>query len=109
MTRLIRSWPTSTPYSSRRCGLDVADAHPARVQGDDLLVEAREAALVLAHDLRLERALTVARLLDPDRAVLGVQRFPAATVAGVADAAGRRLPRLVTEVLAQLGVHRAFD
>ena len=33
---------------------DLAGRHPARVHRDDLVVEAREAALVLRHDLRLE-------------------------------------------------------
>jgi len=36
--------------------LDLAHRHAARVHPNDLLVEAREAALVLAHDSRLEAA-----------------------------------------------------
>ena len=37
--------------------LDVAHRHPARVHREDLVVEAVEAALMLLHQLRLERAV----------------------------------------------------
>jgi len=58
------------------------------VHADDPLVEAAEAALVLGHDLRREAAGPVAWLLDPHRAVLGVNRLRRDPVAGVADTAG---------------------
>jgi hypothetical protein len=85
---------------------DVADAHPAPVHRDDLVVEAVEATLVLAHDLRLEAALAVARLLDPHAPVPGVDRLRRRTVSRIARPAGRSLSMLVAEMLAQLGRHR---
>jgi hypothetical protein len=45
-------------------GLDVADGHAARVERQNLLVEAGEARLPLLDDLRLERAVAVTRDLD---------------------------------------------
>ena len=44
--------------------LDVASRHPLGVKGEDLLVEARHATLVFADQLRLERAVSVARRGD---------------------------------------------
>lgn len=40
--------------------LDLAHRYAACVHGDDLVVKAGEAALMLANELRLERALAVA-------------------------------------------------
>jgi hypothetical protein len=54
--------------------LDVTDGHAARVERDDLLVEAREPPLPLLHQDRLEAAITVARHLDVDVADLGLCR-----------------------------------
>jgi hypothetical protein len=90
-------------------GLDVADAHPARVERDDLVVKAVEAALVLGHDLRFERPLPVARRADPHRPVLGMQRLGRRAVAAVPGPARRRMAALIAEVVGQLGVHRALD
>jgi len=41
--------------------LDLARAHAAGVQGNDLLVEAGEAALVLGDELRVEPTVPIAR------------------------------------------------
>ena len=86
--------------------LDVARRQPARVEREDLVVEALEAPLALADDLRLEAAVAVPRRLDPDRPVLGRKRLRGRAVAGVAGPAGRLLVRLVAEMLGQLGLHR---
>ena len=88
--------------------LDVAHREPARVERDDLLVKPREAALALAHDLGVKRALAVPGRLDPHRPVLGGKRLRRAAIAGVARSARRLLMRLVAEVLGQLGAHRAL-
>jgi hypothetical protein len=53
------------PVRLAQVRLDGADAHPARIHGDDPVVEACEAAPVLRHDLRLEAPAAIARLLDP--------------------------------------------
>src|SRR2546421_134768 len=45
-----------------------------RVHRDDLLIEAREAALMRRRDPRLERALPITGQLDLDRPVIGDQR-----------------------------------
>jgi len=97
------------PVQLTQVRLDVTHRHAARVQGDDLLVEAAEASLVPGHDHRLEAADPVAWLLDPHRAVLGMHRLLAEAVAGVAGAARWRLTALVAQVVRQLGVHRPLD
>jgi hypothetical protein len=86
--------------------LNVAHREPTRIQREDLVVEPLEAALALAHDLRLKRALAVPWRLDPHRPVLGRKRLRTRAVAGVAGAAGRLLVRLIAKVLGQLGRHR---
>ena len=40
---------------------DLANAHAARIHGDDLLIEVRETALIFGDQLRVERAGPVAR------------------------------------------------
>ena len=44
---------------------------PRAVEREDLLVEPLEAALALAHDLRLKAAVAIPRRVDPHRPVLG--------------------------------------
>ena len=79
---------------------------PARVEREDLVVEALEAPLTLPDDLRLERPLPIPRRARPDRPVLGRKRLRGRAVTGVAGAAGRLLVRLVAEMLGQLRRHR---
>ena len=55
--------------------LDVARAHPARVHGDDLLVETGKTALVLADQHRVESALTVPGNVQHDALAAGVDRL----------------------------------
>lgn len=52
---------------------------------------------------RLEAALAVTRLADPDRAVIGQERLGRRAVARLARPARRRLAVLVAQVLGQLG------
>ena len=57
--------------------LNLTHRQPAAVERDDLVVEAREASLVFANQLRLERALTIPRHLDRHRPVSSVSTvFP---------------------------------
>ena len=85
---------------------DVSDRQPARVERQDLVVEAHKAALALAHDPRLKRAVAIPGRVDPHRPVLGRERLRRRAVARVARPAGRLLMRLVAQVLGQLDVHR---
>ena len=45
-------------------GLNLADGQPARIEGEDLVVEAGEPPLVLGNEQRLEGALAIARDVD---------------------------------------------
>jgi hypothetical protein len=85
------------------------DRHAAGVEAEDPLVEAGQPGLALGDQLRLERALAVARSPDVDRPELGLHRLRRRAVADVAGAAGRRLPGRVAQVLAQLGAERRLD
>jgi len=89
--------------------LDLAGRHPARVQREDLLVEAVERTGVLGHDPRLERRVAVARQLDRHRPVDRPQRLLRDPVTPVLLLFGRHLAGRVAEVLFQLGAGRALD
>ena len=89
--------------------LDLAHRHAARVHGDDLVVKAGEAPLVLADELRLEAAGAVARHLDGQRAGVGQHRLGALAVAVVGRAFRLGLARRIAQVLAHLGAQRALD
>src|SRR6266508_3897105 len=89
--------------------LDLARRHPARVQGEDLLVEAVEGAGVLGHDPRLERGVAVARQLDRDRPVDRAQRLRRDAVAPVRLRLRRLRTRRVAEMLLQLGAGSPLD
>ena len=60
MTRLIVSRPISR-RRARQVRADVADAHAAGVEPQDLVVQARQPGLALADQLRLKAAVAVAR------------------------------------------------
>jgi hypothetical protein len=85
---------------------DVAHGHPSRVERDDVVVEALQPPLMLAHQLRLKRPHPVARPLDPHLAVLATKRLRARPVASVTDPARRSLPRHRAETIGQLGRQR---
>ena len=89
--------------------LDLAHRHAARIQRQDLVVEADPAGLVLGDQLRLEAAKAVARDRDRQCAELALERLAAAAVAGVADRIGHRLVAVVAEVLGHLGIKCLLD
>jgi hypothetical protein len=62
--------------------LNLPHGHPTCVEGEDLVVKPREAALVFRNQARLERAVAIARHLNRQRAVVGQHRFPARAVCG---------------------------
>jgi hypothetical protein len=89
--------------------LDLARRQPARVKRDHLVVEARQAALALLHQLRIEIAVAIARHLDREFARVGqhvLRRHPVARVAGVPAFGG---VLLVAEVRRQFALQGAFD
>ena len=80
---------------------DLARAHASGVHRDHLVVEAREAALVLGDQLGIEAGLPVARDLQIQLAAVGEDRLAAIAVAAVA-----RL--LTSEMMVHLGIQRAL-
>ena len=61
VTRLISSGDTDTPYISSRWARTSDWLRPRGVQGDHLLIEARNPVLALLHQLRLEATVAVSR------------------------------------------------
>ena len=80
---------------------DLAGAHAAGVHRDDLVVEARKAALVLGDQLRIKARLAVARHLQLDLAGVGDDPLFAIAVSPIA-----RL--LAGEMMVHLGVENPF-
>ena len=89
--------------------LDLAGRHPARVERQDLVVEAVEAAGVLGHDPRLETRVAVAWQLDRDRPVDRPQRLTARAVTTIVLLLGRLAARPIPEMLTQLSARSALD
>jgi len=63
---------------------DFAGRHAAQIHRNDLVVEPREAGLVLGDDLRLETPLPVSPCLQLDLAEIAFQFLLADAIAGVA-------------------------
>ena len=80
---------------------DLAGAHAARIHRNDLVVEAREAALVFGDQLRIKAGLAVARHHQLDLPAVGDDRLLAITISPVA-----RL--LAGEKMIHLGVENPF-
>ena len=81
---------------------DLPRRHAACVHRDDLVVEARETALVFRHDLGLEAAVPVAGKIDLDRPMVGDQRLRRPAVAAIRLALRRLTRELVAKMLSQL-------
>ena len=105
----MNSGLTSVPYCSAWEALDLAYRHAAGVHGDDLVVEAGEAALVLGDEQRLEAAFAVARHVNPYRPILGQDGLAAHPIAVVAAIVRPRLAGRVAQVVGELGPQRALD
>src|SRR5882762_11251866 len=88
--------------------LDVANAHAARVQRQHLVVEALEPALVLAHQLRLERPRPISRDPNLDRPSLRLHPLVGVAVAAVALATALDGVSLEAQVLSQLSVQHSL-
>ena len=89
--------------------LNLAHRHPARVERQDLVVEAGEAPLVLGDQPRLEGALAIARHLDRQRAIVGQDRLPARPIAMIGRVVRLGAARRIAQVVGQLAAERALD
>jgi hypothetical protein len=89
--------------------LDFAYRHATGVHGDDFVVKACEAPLVLADELGLKCPSAVSGDFDGQRATVRQYRLGALAIAVVACVCGLGLARRVAKVLAQLGPKSAFD
>ena len=87
----------------------VAGAHAAGINGEDLVVEAPELAVVASDELGLEGALTVTRDLDLEGALVAAELLGGRSVATVGLALRGLLSALVAEVVGDLGLEGAVD
>ncbi len=83
---------------------DLAHTHAARIHGDDLVVEVREAALVFGDQLRVKGAGPVPRDRQPHLRGAGQNRLLRDAVAAV----GVAFDPLFPKVLVELGVQNAL-
>src|SRR5262249_29434275 len=93
----------------REEALDLADRHSPRIQREHLVVEAREAALVLADQARFKRAVAIARHRDRHRAIVGQDRLPARAVAVIGDVVRLRTAGRIAQMMRELTAQRALD
>ena len=84
--------------------LDLADRHAARVHRHDLLVEARETALIARDQLRIEAPLPVVWNLDVDLRRLGENGLLRIAVAMI----GLSRRCFAFKMIVQLGVQNPF-
>jgi hypothetical protein len=89
--------------------LNLTHRHAARVEAQNLVVEAVEPRLAFGDQQWLEAAGPVARDGNIDLAILGQNRLRARAVAVVAAAAARRIALLVAKMLTQLRAKRTLD
>ena len=89
--------------------MDLASAHPAGVQRQHLVVEARKPRLPFLDERRLKRTVAVPRNLDLDLAVVGPEPLGGLAVARVVTRGIAALTLVVAEVLAHLGFERGLD
>ena len=79
------------------------------MHADDLVVEARKAALMLDYELELEAASAVAREVDGQCAAVGEFRLGAGAVALVEQPRGPGLTVFVAQVVAHLGSRSTLE
>jgi hypothetical protein len=88
---------------------DLARRHPLRVEAQDLVVEGRQAGLVLAQQLGLEGAVAVPGRVDLDLAVLALELLRGLAVAAIAGVAALRGVFLVAQMVFHFGAESGFD
>ena len=75
--------------------LNIAGCHPLGIQRENLFIEARQASLVLADQLRLERAIAITGSGDRQLAQVALHRLARTAVAAVRGTFGRRRIRQI--------------
>ncbi len=90
-------------------GLNLAHRQAPRVEGEDLVVKAREPARVLGNELRLERARAIARHLEIQRPVVGEDGFATGAVAVISRRLGFAAPGRIPEMMGQLAAERPLE
>ena len=93
----------------RQEALNLADRHPARVEREDLVVEARQPPLVFGNETRLKSALAVAWYLDRERPVVGQDRFVARPVAMIGRIRWLGAAPRIAQMVRQLAAQGALD
>ena len=81
MTAEMRLGDTPGTVNLFQGALDISYTQDASVRPDDLVVKAGPAGLMLADDLRLERALAVTRNVEWERAEVAFEGLRAVSVA----------------------------
>jgi hypothetical protein len=89
--------------------LDVADRHPAGIEGDDHVVDPAQAPLALRDQPWFEAAGPVTRHVQIDVADLAGDRFRGRAVARVREEPCFRIALLITDVIGQLGLQPALQ
>src|SRR6187399_354112 len=87
---------------------DLAHTHAARIHGDDLVVEVREAALVFGDQLRVKGAGPVPRDRQPHLRGAGQNRLLRDAVAAVGVAFDPLFPKVLVELVFRMRSDSAF-
>src|SRR6202044_669135 len=88
---------------------DLARAHAPRIHRYDLVVEAREARLSFADDLRLERTVAVPRRLQRQLPEVAFQRLSGLAIARVAAVVAGLVVLRVAHMIGHLGLHGSLQ
>src|SRR6187200_3262343 len=89
--------------------LDVAGREPAGVERQDHLVDLPEPPRPFRHDLRLERAIPVARHVDRDRSIRSGNRLASTAITGVARTDAGGVIAGIAELVGHLGLQGALN
>jgi hypothetical protein len=88
--------------------LDFPHRHAARIQRQDLVVEAGPAGLMFGNELRFEAAVAVPRNLKGQAAEIALERLGATAVACVAGFVGNRFVLAMSQMLSKFCLQRTF-
>src|SRR5436190_12965616 len=89
--------------------LNLTRAHSTRIHRQDLIVEARESALMLDHDFRLEAAVPIPRHVNLYLTEIALQSLRARAVPRIRSTLAGCPMLLIAQVMRHLGAHRALD